>query len=96
MLQSIALEEGNRMFLLPPFLSINPQVSKFTYSFDKALAEKHISELYNKKSHVKVATLCQLRSEMYKLKKYLARIGAIDTDTCSCRHKSESVNHFLF
>lgn len=28
--------------------------------------------------------------------KYLARIGATETDACSCGYKSKSVDHFLF
>ena len=96
MLQSVALEKGSRMFLSPPSPWINPQVGRFTYSFDKALPGKHTFELYNGKSHVEAATLCQLRSGMCKLNKYLARIGAIDTDTCSCGREPESVDHFLF
>lgn len=33
---------------------------------------------------------------MSKLNKYLARIGAIEVDTCSCGRESESVDHFWF
>lgn len=38
----------------------------------------------------------KLRSGMCKLNKYLARIGAIEADTCSCGREPESVYHFLF
>lgn len=96
MLQSVALEQGRKMFLSPPLPWVKPQTGKFTYSFDKALPGKHTLDLYNGKSHVEAATLCQLRSCMCKLNKYLARIGAVEEDVCSCGRESESVDHFLF
>lgn len=77
MLQSVALERGRKMFLSPPLPWVKPQTGKLTYSFDKALPGKHTLDLYNGKSHVEAATLCQLRSGMCKLNKYLARIGAV-------------------
>ena len=96
MLQSVALERGRKIFLPLPSPWINPLVGRFTHSFDKALPGKHTLQLYNGKSHVEAATLYQLRSGMCKLNKYLARIGAIDTNTCNCGRKPESVDHFLF
>lgn len=93
-LQSVALEQGRTRFLTPPKPWINPQNDKFTHSFDKALPGKHTLALYKGKTHIEAATLCQLRSGTCKLNKYLARIGAIEVDTCSCRRESESVNHF--
>lgn len=96
MLQSVALERGRKMFLSPPSPWVKPQTGKFTYSFDKALPGKHTLDLYNGKLHVEAAALCQLRSGMCKLNKYLARIGAVEEDVCSCGQESESVDHFLF
>ena len=87
MLQSVALERGRKMFLPPPSPWLKPQIGN---------AGKHTLELYNGKSHDEAATLCQLRSGMCKLNKYLARIGAIEEDACSCGRESESVDHFLF
>lgn len=95
-LQSVALERGYKMFFSPSSPSIKPQVSKFTHSFDKTLPGKHTLELFNGKSHVEAATLCQLRSGMCKLNKYLARIGAIEADACMCDREPESVDYFLF
>ena len=95
-LQSVVLERGRKMFLPPPSPWTKPQLGRFTHNLDKALPGKHTLELYNGKSHVEAATLCQLRSGMCKLNKYLARIGVIDTDTCSCGRERESVDHFLF
>ena len=96
MLQSVALECGRKMFLLPLLPWLKPQIGKFTHSFDKTLFGKYTLELYNGKSHVEAATLCQLGSDMDKLNKYLARIGAIEEDACSCGRESGSVDHFLF
>lgn len=95
-LQSLILKRGRKFFLSPPSPWINPQLGRFTYSFDKALPGKHTLVLYNGKSHVEAATHCQLRSGMCKLNKYLARIGAIEKDTCSCGCESESIDYFLF
>ena len=33
---------------------------------------------------------------MCKLNKYLARIGSIESDICTCGRESEPVDHFLF
>lgn len=52
--------------------------------------------MYKGKTHIEAAALCQLRSGMCKLNKYLARIGSIEVDTCSCKRETESVDHFLF
>ena len=93
---NLALERGRKMFLPPPSPWLKPQIAKFTHSFDNALPGKHTLEIYNGKSHDEAATLCQLRSGMCKPNKYLARIGAIEEDACSCGRESESVDHFLF
>lgn len=33
---------------------------------------------------------------MCKLNKYLAKIGSIESDICSCGRETESIDHFLF
>ena len=95
-LQSVALEKRSRIFLFLLFLWINLEIGRFIYNFDKVFSRKHTFELYNRKSHVEAAILCQLRSEIYKLNKYLARIGIININIYSYKRKSESVNNFFF
>lgn len=68
-LQLVALEQGRPGFFTPPSQWTNPQIGKFTHSFDKALPGKHTLALYNGKTHTEAATLCQLRSSMCKLNK---------------------------
>ena len=40
--------------------------------------------------------LCQLRSGINRLNKYLAKINAVQSDQCKCGKGEESVDHFLF
>lgn len=96
MLQSVALEKGQKEFLPTPQLWVKPQTGKFTHSFDKGLPGKHTAELYKGRSHHDASILCQLRSGMCKFKKYLARIGSTDSDVCSCGRETESIDHYLF
>lgn len=86
----------NTKFLIQLLLWKTPQMGKFTHSFDKVLLEKHTLALYEEKTHIEAATLYQLRSDICKLHNYLIRIGVIMVDICSCKHKAELVDHFLF
>lgn len=72
------------------------KTSRFTKSFDKALPGAHTCLLYNGRSKLQVRILCQLRSGMNWLNKYLARINAVELEECTCRKRTESVDHFLF
>lgn len=95
-LQSVALEQGRTGFFSPASPWTKPQIGKLTHSFDKVLPGEHILALYNGKTYTEAATLCQLRFGMCKLNKYLAGIGAIEADNCSCGRESESVDLFFF
>ena len=96
LLQSVALEEGQRLSLTPALPWVKPSTGKFTHRIDKALPGKHTKTLYTGRSNVEAGILCQLRSGMCRLNGYLAKIGAADTDLCACVRESESVDHFLF
>ena len=52
--------------------------------------------LYNGKRKIHANILCQLRSGINRLNKYLARINAVESDQCRCGRGEESVDHFLF
>ena len=54
-LQSVALEQGRTKFFTPPAVWKNPQIGKFTHSFDKAPPGKHTLALYNGKTHTEAA-----------------------------------------
>ena len=96
LLQSVALEEGRRLYLTPPPPWVKPPTGKFTHQIDKALPGKHTEALYKERSKVEAGVLCQLRSGMCRLNGYLAKIGAAETDMCEYGRELESVDHFLF
>ena len=52
--------------------------------------------LYNGKRKIQANILCQLRSGINRLNKYLAKINAVESDQCKCGRGEESVDHFLF
>ena len=56
----------------------------------------HTPLLYNGKQKTHAGVLCQLRSGINRLNKYLAKINAVQSDQCSCGKGEESVDHFLF
>lgn len=95
-LQSVALDEGQRLYLasLPPW--DKPPTGKYTHRIDKALPGKHTETLYKGRSKAEAGVLCQLRSGMCRLNSYLAKIGVAESDICECGRESESVDHFLF
>ena len=74
-----------------------PTKLKKTDNIDCALPGTHVRTLYDNLVYQKAAVLCQLRTGMCRLKGYLARIGAVETDKCDCqRAPPETVRHFLF
>ena len=89
LLQSVALEEGQRLYLTPELPWVKPSTVKFTHRIDKALPGKHTKTLYTRRSKVEAGILCQQRSGMCRLNGYLARIGAAETDLCACGRESE-------
>lgn len=67
------------------------------YAIDSALPGKHTTTLYNDLTYREAATLCQLRTGKSRLRDYLAKIRAVESDKCECTgHPSETVRHFLF
>lgn len=52
--------------------------------------------MYDGKSRAQANTLCQLRTGINKLNSYLGKIGAADSEECSCKRGKETVDHFLF
>ena len=72
------------------------KVGRFTKSFDKALLGPHTCLLYNGRVKLHANVLCQLRSDINQLNKYLAKINAVDIEQCKCGRGEESVDHFLF
>ena len=77
-------------------VEIPRNVGKFTRELDKALPGKHIKKLYDSLKRSEASILAQLRTGMARLNEYLHRIGASETDQCSCGQATESVKHFLF
>lgn len=72
------------------------KVGRYTKSFDKALPGPHTRLLYNGKQKTHASVLCQLRSGINRLNKYLARMNAVQSSECKCGKGEESVDHFLF
>ena len=72
------------------------KVGRFTQTFDKALPGPHARLLYNGKGKMQANILCQLRSGINRLNKYLARINAVESDKCRCGRGEESIDNFLF
>ena len=72
------------------------KVGRYTKTFDKALPGPHTRTLYDGKQKTHAGVLCQLRSGIKRLNKYLARINAVQSSECKCGKGEESVDHFLF
>ena len=96
LLQSVALEKGQKLYLAPPPPWTKPTTGKFTHRIDKAFPGKHTERLYKGRSKVEAGVLCKLRSGMCRFNGYLAKIRAVETNICECGRESESVDHFLF
>jgi hypothetical protein len=71
-------------------------VGKHLKKLDAAIPGRHTRKLYDALGRVEACVLVQLRTGMARLNGYLHRIGAVDTDWCSCGQARETVEHFLF
>ena len=72
------------------------RVGKHLKKIDAAVPGRHTRKLYDALGRVEACILAQLRTGMARLNGYLHRIGAIDTDWCTCGQARETVEHFLF
>jgi hypothetical protein len=72
------------------------RVGEYTRKLDTALPEKHTRLLYDSFKRTDASILAQLRTRMIRLNGYLHRIGASETDQCTCGQARETVEHFLF
>ena len=64
---------------------------------DPRLPDASFLRLTKEISKTQASTIVQLRSEHTLLRKYLFRIGKLDSPVCAlCHHGAESVHHFLF
>jgi len=53
-------------------------------NIDCALPGPHMKKLYHNLVYQQAVILCQLRMGKSRLKGYLDRIGAVETDSCDC------------
>lgn len=56
----------------------------------------HTNVIYNGRTKKQSQTLCQLRTGICRLKSYLAKIQAVDSDQGRCNRGRETLDHFLF
>jgi hypothetical protein len=63
---------------------------------DSALPGKHVRLLYDSLTRTEAHILAQLRTGHSKLRSFLAKIKAEDTDQCECGQGKEDTRHFLF
>lgn len=96
LLQTVALSTALALFPLSHCARpANPKTGKFTKSFDKAPAPfKHTRSLYNGKPKHQAAILCQLRTGICRLNRYLGTIGAASSTECACEKGVKTVDHF--
>lgn len=98
LLQAVALPLGFQLFhssayARPP----NPKTGKFTKIIDKAPPpHKHTRLLYQGKSKYHASILCQLRTGICRLNRYLGIIGTAASTQCHCQRGVETVDYFLF
>lgn len=97
LLQTVALSTALALFPVSHCARpANPKTGKFTKSFDKAPAPfKHTRSSYNGKLKHQAAILCQLRTGICRLNRYLGTIGAASSTECACEKGVETVDHFL-
>ncbi|KAK7178185.1 transposase [Paraphaeosphaeria sporulosa] len=58
---------------------------------------KAYENIYDLHTYKRAAVLCQLRTGKCRLNSYLAKIGATNSDRCTCRGRQpETVRHFVF
>lgn len=98
LIQAVALPLGFQLFPLSTYARPpNPMTGKFTKSIVKApTPHKHTRLLYSGKSKYHAWILCQLRTGICRLSRYLGTIGATDFTQCYCQRGVETVDHFLF
>lgn len=98
LLLTVALSTALALFPLSQYArAANPKTGKFIKSIDKAPSPfKHTQVLYNGKSKHQSTILCQLRTGICRLNRYLGKIGAALTTECACKKGVETVDHFLF
>ncbi|KJZ68825.1 hypothetical protein HIM_11785 [Hirsutella minnesotensis 3608] len=75
---------------------IPERVGKWSGKNDKALPVRHNRKLYNELTKKEARVLAQLRTGKSRLNNYLHKIGAVDSDGCTCGQTTETVEHFLF
>ena len=68
---------------------------QYTWRLDAALPGKHTLRLYDQLGQHQAAVLVQARSGHNHLNSYLARIGAEDSDRCSCNQGAETIEHII-
>ena len=65
-------------------------------TIDKALPGPYTKSIYDALTYKKAAILCQLRTGKSRLKSYLAKTGAAESELCECGRRPETARHFLF
>jgi len=75
---------------------IPERVGKYSKRIDKALPGKHTRKLYDELTRKESEVLVQLRTGKSRLNSYLRKIGAVESDECTCGQSAETVEHFLF
>ncbi|KAM4067627.1 endonuclease/exonuclease/phosphatase [Hirsutella rhossiliensis] len=71
-------------------------VGNYSKRIDKALPGKHTRKLYDELKRKESEVLVQLRTGKSRLNSYLCKIGAVESDECTCGQSAETVEHFLF
>jgi hypothetical protein len=86
----LLLNEHTRVHQIPE------GVGKHSKRIDKALPGKHTRKLYDELTRKESEVLVQLRTGKSRLNSYLCKIGAVESDECTCGQSAETVEHFLF
>src|SRR5438477_49296 len=76
--------------------SFDTRFGRATREMDKALPGKHTRTLYDRLNREEASILSQLRTANCRLNAYLARIGVVESNICSCGREAETVYHYLF
>lgn len=69
---------------------------QYTKRIDRALPGKHTRILYDNLTGKEAAVLSQLRTGRARINKYLAKIGAAESELCEHCQQVESIPHLLF
>ncbi|KAM4063286.1 endonuclease/exonuclease/phosphatase [Hirsutella rhossiliensis] len=86
----LLLNEHTRVRQIPE------RVGKHSKRIDKALPGKHTRKMYDELTRKESEVLVQLRTGKSRLNGYLCKIGAEESDECTCGQSAETVEHFLF